>query len=188
MPFGIDIHLESMGLFLYFLTEKLTAKERAAFAKGIGLSKREIDQWQKLEAKVEEAGEGPEVGQAAEAVARLSAAVEVAGRSDPVPAGALFRAPGARPHPELSAEVSAQRAGSHRADVLATGAKPGTPKFQKVREELILTQAGRASEEGSAAGSAAAARARWSRKARGWSAWETRDCGAGDGAEVSKYR
>jgi len=25
-------------------------------------------------------------------------------------------------------------------DVLATGAKPGTPKFQKVKEELILTK------------------------------------------------
>ena len=58
VPFGIDIHLETMGLFLYFLTEKMPAKDRAAFIKNIGLSKREVDQWQKLEAKVEEAGKG----------------------------------------------------------------------------------------------------------------------------------
>ena len=51
VPFGIDIHLESMGLFLYFLTEKMPAKDRASFTKQIGLSRREIEHWQKLEAK-----------------------------------------------------------------------------------------------------------------------------------------
>ena len=51
VPFGIDIHLESVGLFLYFLTEKLPAKDCAAFIKNVGLSKREVEQWQKLEAK-----------------------------------------------------------------------------------------------------------------------------------------
>ena len=30
VPFGIDIQLESMGLFLYFLTEKMSAKDRTA--------------------------------------------------------------------------------------------------------------------------------------------------------------
>ena len=72
VPFGIDIHLESMGLFLYFLTEKLPAKDRAAFIKSIGLSKREVEQWQKLEAKAKKLEKRIEVGQAAETVEGLS--------------------------------------------------------------------------------------------------------------------
>ena len=51
VPFGVDIHLESMGVFLYFLTEKMPAKDSAAFTKHIGLTKREIEQWQKLESR-----------------------------------------------------------------------------------------------------------------------------------------
>ncbi|HYK17202.1 MAG TPA: hypothetical protein VEV37_04235, partial [Bryobacteraceae bacterium] len=51
VPFGVDIHLEPMGLFLYFLTEKLPAKESAAFVKRVGLTKKDIEQWQKLEAR-----------------------------------------------------------------------------------------------------------------------------------------
>src|SRR5215472_11121980 len=42
VPFGVDIHLEPMGLFLYFLTEKLPAKESAAFVKRVGLTKKDI--------------------------------------------------------------------------------------------------------------------------------------------------
>src|ERR1035441_10985642 len=49
VPFGVDMHLDNIGLFLYFLGEKLSVKERAEFAKGIGLTKREVEQWQKLE-------------------------------------------------------------------------------------------------------------------------------------------
>ncbi len=49
IPFGVDLRVESMGLFLYFFTDKLSAKEKAAFAKEIGLTRKESDQWQKLE-------------------------------------------------------------------------------------------------------------------------------------------
>ena len=66
---------------------------------------------------------------------------KAAGRSDSVPAGAFFRTPSARSHQKLLAEIPARRAGSHRgATSSRPGAKPGTPKFQKVREELILTR------------------------------------------------
>ena len=84
-----------MGLFLYFLTEKLPAKDRAAFTKNIGLSRREVDQWQKLEAKskkLEKDLKSAKLQKPSKVYQVLAAAP---GRSDSVPAGALLRAPGA---------------------------------------------------------------------------------------------
>ena len=51
VPFGADLHLEPMGLFLFFLLEKLPSKDAAAFAKRIGLTKKEVELWQKLETR-----------------------------------------------------------------------------------------------------------------------------------------
>ncbi len=140
VPFGIDIHLESMGLFLYFLTEKLNAKEKAAFAKGIGLSRKEIDLWQKLEVKAK----------------KLEKDLKSAKLQKPSHVYSLLsKAPGDQflfllahsserlVHDRIRNYLqkylpSAQEVTDK--DVLATGAKPGTPKFQKAREELILTK------------------------------------------------
>ena len=140
VPFGIDIHLESMGLFLYFLGEKLNPKERAAFAKGIGLSKREFDQWQKLEAKSK----------------KLEKDLKSAKLQKPSHVYSLLsKSPGEEilfllahsserlVHDRIRNYLqkylpSAQEITDK--DVLATGAKPGTPKFQKTREEMILTK------------------------------------------------
>ena len=139
-PIGIDLHMESMGLFLYFLTEKLNAKERAAFAKGIGLSKREIEQWQKLEAKAK----------------KLEKDLKSAKLQKPSHVYSLLsKAPGDQilfllahsserlVHDRIRNYLqkylpSAQEVTDK--DVIATGARPGTPKFQKAREELILTK------------------------------------------------
>jgi tRNA nucleotidyltransferase (CCA-adding enzyme) len=140
VPFGIDIHLESMGLFLYFLTEKLSVKEKAALAKGIGLSKREIELWQKLEVKAK----------------KLEKDLKSAKLQKPSHVYSLLsKAPGDQflfllahsserlVHDRIRNYLqkylpSAQEVTDK--DVLATGAKPGTPKFQKAREELILTK------------------------------------------------
>ncbi len=95
VPFGIDIHLESMGLFLYFLTEKLPAKDRAAFIKNVGLSRREVDQWQKLEAKSKKLEKELKSAKLQKPSKVYQAAGGRAGRSDPVSAGAFVRASGA---------------------------------------------------------------------------------------------
>jgi tRNA nucleotidyltransferase/poly(A) polymerase len=140
VPFGIDIHLESMGLFLYFLTEKLSVKERAAFAKSSGLHKREIEQWQKLEAKSK----------------KLEKDLKSAKLQKPsLVYSLLSKAPGdlilfllAHSSERLAHDrirnylqkylPSAQEVTDR--DVMATGARPGTPKVQKVRGEMILTK------------------------------------------------
>lgn len=51
IPFGADLRLDNLGLFLSVLTEKFTAKERAAFAKAMPLRKAELESWQGLEAR-----------------------------------------------------------------------------------------------------------------------------------------
>ncbi len=140
VPFGVDIHLESMGLFLYFLTEKLPAKDRAAFIKHIGLSKREVDQWQKLEPKakkLEKDLKSPKLQKPSKVYQVLAAAPGdqilflLAHSSERLVHDRIKNYLGKY---LLTAQEVTER------DVLATGAKPGTPKFQKAREELILTR------------------------------------------------
>jgi tRNA nucleotidyltransferase/poly(A) polymerase len=140
VPFGLDIHLESIGVFLYFLTEKLPSKDRATFAKGIGLSRKEADQWQKIESKAK----------------KLEKDLKSAKLQKPSHVYSLLsKAPGDQVlfllahsterlvHDRIKNYLqkylpSAQEVTER--DVLATGVKPGTPKFQKAREELILTK------------------------------------------------
>jgi tRNA nucleotidyltransferase (CCA-adding enzyme) len=140
VPFGVDIHLEPMGVFLYFLTEKLPAKERAAFIKHIGLSKREVDQWQRLEAKAKKLEKNlksaklqkpSKVYQALSAAAGDQILFLLAHSSERLVHDRIKNYLGKY---LLTAQEVSER------DVLATGVKPGTPKFQKTREELILTR------------------------------------------------
>jgi hypothetical protein len=140
VPFGIDIHLESMGLFLYFLTEKLSAKDRAAFTKNIGLSRREVDLWQKLEAKakkLEKDLKSAKLQKASKVYQVLSAAPGdqilflLAHSSERIVTDRIKNYLGK--YLPTAQEVTDR-------DVLATGVKAGTPKFQKAREELILTR------------------------------------------------
>ena len=51
IPFGADLRLENLGLFLDFLAEKLTPKEKAALVERCGLGAREVELWQKLESR-----------------------------------------------------------------------------------------------------------------------------------------
>ncbi len=51
VPHGIDLHLDTLALFLYFLTEKLTPKERSAFIKNLAITREEAERWRRLEAR-----------------------------------------------------------------------------------------------------------------------------------------
>jgi tRNA nucleotidyltransferase (CCA-adding enzyme) len=140
VPFGIDIHLESMGLFLYFLAEKLPAKDSAAFIKNVGLSKREVELWQKLEAKakkLERELKSAKLQKPSKVYQALSAAP-----GDQILfllAHSSERLVHDRIKNYLQKYLPSAQEVTER-DVLATGARPGTPKFQKVREEMILTK------------------------------------------------
>jgi tRNA nucleotidyltransferase (CCA-adding enzyme) len=140
VPFGMDIHLESMGLFLYFLTEKLPAKDRATLIKNVGLSRREVDQWQKLEGKSKKLERDLKS-------AKLQKPSKVYLALTGVPGDQILfllahsteRLVHDRIKNYLQKYLPSAQEVTER-DVLATGARPGTPKFQKVREEMILTK------------------------------------------------
>ncbi len=140
VPFGIDIHLESIGLFLYFLTEKLPVKEKAAFAKGAGLSRKDIEQWQKLEAKSKKLEKDLKS-------AKLQKPSHIYSLLSKAPGDQILfllahsseRLVHDRIRNYLQKYLPSAQEVTDR-DVAATGVRPGTPKFQKVREEMILTK------------------------------------------------
>jgi tRNA nucleotidyltransferase/poly(A) polymerase len=140
VPFGVDIHLEPLGVFLYFLGEKLAAKERAAFIKEMGLSRKDVDQWQKLEQKAKKLEKDLKSAKLQKPSHIYLALSKAAG--DQI----LFllshsseRLVHDRIKNYLQKYLPAAQEITER-DVVAAGAKPGTPKFQKLREELILTR------------------------------------------------
>lgn len=140
VPFGMDIHLESMGLLLYFLAEKLAAKERASLIKNIGITKREVDLWQKLEVKARKLEKDLKSAKLAKPSKVYQVLVEAPG--DQI----LFllahsneRLVHDRIKNYLQKYLPSAQEVTDR-EVAATGVKPGTPKFEKVREEMIHTK------------------------------------------------
>ncbi|HXI39617.1 MAG TPA: hypothetical protein VNH83_06545 [Bryobacteraceae bacterium] len=140
LPAGNGIRPAGMGPFLYVLAEKLSAKERADLIHTLEMRKQEVDLWQKLESrakKLEHALKSPRL--------RLPSQVYQT----------LIKAPG----DELLFLLyrSQQRTVQDRirnylqkyyptaqevsdADVEKAGAKPGTAKYAKLKEELIVTR------------------------------------------------
>jgi tRNA nucleotidyltransferase/poly(A) polymerase len=140
LPGGSGIRPAGMGPFLYVLVEKLSAKERADLVRTLEMHKSEVDLWQKLEPrakKLEQAIKSPRL--------RLPSQIYQT----------LIKAPG----DELLFLLyrSTQRTVQDRirnylqkyyptaqevsdADVEKAGGKPGTAKYAKLREELVITR------------------------------------------------
>jgi len=138
VPFGFDFKIQNLPLFLEVLLENLNAKERAAFLKATDLTKGEIGAWQKLPA----------------AAKKLEKELKNAKFQKPSQLyNALFKAAGEQVL--YLAVYSDQRIVHDRIRnyfqkylpaalevtnemVAATGVAPGTPKFQKAKEEMIV--------------------------------------------------
>jgi tRNA nucleotidyltransferase/poly(A) polymerase len=140
IPFGADIRLENLGLFLYFLAEKLTPKEKEELVKCSGLGHREIELWQKLESrsrKLERELKSAKLQRASQLYQALARAP-----GDQV-LFLLLRSPVRlvqdRIRNYLQKHLPAAQEITDR-EVIAAGAQPGTPRFQKVKEELIATR------------------------------------------------
>ena len=120
--------------------EKMPAKDRAAFTKNMGLSRREVEQWQKLEAKSKKLEKDLKS-------AKLQKPSKVYQLLSAVPGDQILfllahsseRLVHDRIKNYLAKYLPTAQEVTDK-DVLATGVKAGTPKFQKAREELILTR------------------------------------------------
>jgi len=140
VPFGVDIHAEGIGLFLYFLTDKLSAKEKAAFAKGIGLTRKETDQWQKLEEKSKKLEKELKSAKLQKPSHVYNLLTKAAG--DQILfllAHSSERLVQDRIKNFLQKYLPSAQELTEK-DVVAAGGTPGTPKFQKLREQMIITK------------------------------------------------
>jgi len=139
-PLGVEFRIHSLPLFLNVLFEKLNAKERSELVKTAGLTKPEIGAAQKLDAtakKLERELKGPKLQKASqlyqvmvnapgEAILYLVLHSQQRIVQDRIKN--YFQK-----HLPASQEITNEM-------VAATGAVPGTPKFQKVKEQMILTR------------------------------------------------
>lgn len=141
VPFGVDFPSGGLGLFLHFLLEKLGRKERQAFLAELALAKAELDALKSLESK-SSALETELKAPSLQKPSRLFAAM-----TKFTPEVVLYTVLRTnqrlvqdriknflQKYLPLSQEIVAAEVAE------ASGAAPGTPKFEKKRQELIATR------------------------------------------------
>jgi tRNA nucleotidyltransferase (CCA-adding enzyme) len=138
IPVGADIELPMMGLFLDVLTEKFSPKEKQALTASLGLEKADVEQWHKIEArakKFEKELKSAKLQKASQLYQALSKA-----------SGDLIiylllnskeRIVQDRIKNFFGKYLPAAQEVTDRDVTTAKGIEPGTPKFQKAREEVI---------------------------------------------------
>lgn len=140
LPFGVDLRVDHYALFLNVLFEKLTPKERADLVKRVGLQKKYVDAAAKLELNAKKL----EKQLAASKLQRPSALYAVLSK---VPGEVILclltrstqRLVLDRAKNYLQKYLPAAQEVTE-AVVVEHGGKPGTPKFGKLREELITAR------------------------------------------------
>jgi DNA repair protein RadC len=140
VPFGIDLQVNNLALFLYLLTGGLSPKDRAAFAKATAAHKAELDLVARLEAesrKLERVLKSPKLNKASQLYLALS-------KTPGEQMLYLYLNSGHRVVQDrirnyLQKHILAAQEITDR-QVAALGAEPGTPKFKKLKEETILAR------------------------------------------------
>jgi tRNA nucleotidyltransferase (CCA-adding enzyme) len=140
LPAGVRFPLDNFGLFMNVLTEKLTPKEKAGLIKALGMRPAEVDEWQKLEArskKLERELKSPRLNRPSQVYQAVSRAAGdqvlfLLLRSQARLAQDRIRNYLQKYLP-MAQEVSDE-------EVQAKGVAPGTPKYEKVKEELIAAK------------------------------------------------
>ena len=137
-PFGWDQRMHSLPLFLAVLLEKLNLKERAALFKAAALTKSESTSWQKLETaskKLERELKSPKIQKPSQLYQAVSKAAGeqilylVVYSQQRIVQDRIRNY--FQKYLPASLEVTDEM-------VAATGVTAGTPKFQRVKEEMIL--------------------------------------------------
>jgi tRNA nucleotidyltransferase (CCA-adding enzyme) len=139
-PFGIELRMNSLPLFLGVLLEKLNAKERTELLKTAAMTKGEINTWQKLDGaakKLEREVKSPKLQKASQVYQVLAKApgeqiLYLVLNSEQRIVQDRIRNYFQKYLPaslEITDEV-----------VRAAGGTPGTPKYQRLKEELILVR------------------------------------------------
>jgi tRNA nucleotidyltransferase (CCA-adding enzyme) len=138
VPFGTDLKMHSLPLFLSVLLEKLNAKDRAALIKNASLGRSEVAAWQKLEGAAKKLERELKADKLKKASQLYQVLIKAAGEQVlwlMVYSSLRLVQDRIRNYFEkylpLSQEVTDEM-------VALTGAVPGTPKFHKLKDEMIL--------------------------------------------------
>ncbi len=140
IPFGAPFPMDNLPLLLWFLTEKLTPKERAALVEATGMEKAEVQAWHSLEnrsKKLEKALTAAKVQKASHIWEVLSSApgeevIFLYARSGQRVAQDRIRNFFAKYLP-AALEITDR-------EVAATGAAPGSAKWEKTKKGLIAAR------------------------------------------------
>lgn len=140
IAFGVDFPLENLGLFLYFLTEKLSPKEKTALIQATAMRKPEIVLWQKLESRAKKlerqikSAKLRKPSQIYEVLAKAS--------GDEI-LFLLIRSPLRIVQDRIKNYLQKYLPAAQEIteeEILARGVQPGTPKYVKVQQELIAAR------------------------------------------------
>jgi tRNA nucleotidyltransferase (CCA-adding enzyme) len=140
VPFGVDVHLNNLGIFLHVLTEKLTPKEKAGLVAATAMPKSEVDLWQKIDARSKKLEKDLKS-------AKLTKPSHIYGALSKAPGDQLLylllyssqRVVQDRIRNYLQKYLPAAQEITDR-DVIATGVAADSPKFKKIRDEMIVTR------------------------------------------------
>jgi tRNA nucleotidyltransferase (CCA-adding enzyme) len=142
IPFGADLKLENFGLFMHVLTEKLTPKEKAALVSSLGMPRSDVNQWQKLEARSKKL-------ESAAKSAKLQKASQVYHAIVDAPGDEVLFLLTHSAHRLVQDRIKnylqkylpmALEVTDRDVEAAAAGAAPGSPKYKKVRDQLITTK------------------------------------------------
>ncbi len=138
VPFGTDLKMHSLPLFLSVLLEDLNAKDRASLIKNAMLDRSEVNAWQKLEGAAKKLERELKADKLKKASQLYQVLIKAAGEQVlwlMVYSSQRLVQDRIKNYFEkylpASQEVTDEM-------VTLTGVNPGTPKFQKVKEEMIL--------------------------------------------------
>ena len=139
-PVGIEFKIHPLPLFLNVLFEKLNAKERADLTSNAGLTKAEIGASQKLDASAKKLERDLKSAKLQKASQLYQALVNAPGEA------VLYLVLHSQQrivqdriknyfqkHLPASLEITNEM-------VAATGVAPGSPKFQRTKDEMIVTR------------------------------------------------
>jgi tRNA nucleotidyltransferase/poly(A) polymerase len=136
-PFGAEFPVDNMALFLYFVTEKLTPKERSGLVKNCTLEKADLAGWQKLELaskKLEKELKSAKFQRPSKLYSLLSKSPGEQMLFLLVKSGERIVADRLKNY--LQKYLPAAQEVTDK-DVIAAGAQPGTPKGDKLKADLI---------------------------------------------------
>jgi tRNA nucleotidyltransferase (CCA-adding enzyme) len=140
IPAGIRFPVDNFGLFMNVLTEKLSTRERSEFVHAVGMRPPDTEAWQKLETrskKLEKDLKSPKLTRPSQLYHVVSGApgdqvLFLLLRSDHRLVQDRIRNYFQK-HLPLAQEVTDE-------EVRAKGVEPGTPKYEKAKEELIAAK------------------------------------------------